>query len=53
MSGPMSATAHRAAAPRRRVRHGVRDGFAVMAFSLTSSVIVAFLLGTLMRAVGN
>lgn len=55
MSGPMSALAHRATAqpPLRRVRHEVRDGIAVMAFSLVSSVAVAFLFGLVLLVVGN
>jgi hypothetical protein len=40
------------ATPARRVRHEVRDSFAVMAFSAASSVVVALLLMLLVR-LGN
>lgn len=55
MSGPTSALTHRIAAepPARRVRHEVRDGVAVMAFSLASSVLVALLFGAVLIAMGN
>jgi hypothetical protein len=36
-----------AAPPVRRVRHEVRDGLAVMAFSLSASAAVAVVLGLL------
>jgi hypothetical protein len=43
MSGSTS-TATEAITPGRRVRHEVRDGVAVMAFSLLTSCLVALLL---------
>lgn len=39
--------------PVRRVRHEVRDGLAVMAFSLVCSVLVAMLFLALVHSVGN
>jgi hypothetical protein len=38
------------ASPTRRVRHEVRDGLAVMAFSLATSVVIALVL---MAVVGH
>ena len=38
MSGVAGSTASPAVMPARRVRHEVRDGLAVMAFSATTSV---------------
>lgn len=55
MSGQMSALVHhRTAAPtRRRVRHDVRDGLAVMAFSLAASVLLAMAFLTVMVVAGS
>lgn len=58
MTVPGSAFAHTtASAPvdgaQRRVRHEVRDGIAVMAFSLLSSMVVALLFLGVTLAVGN
>ena len=39
--------------PTRRVRHDVRDGLAVMAFSLACSVSLATLFLAVMLVVGN
>jgi hypothetical protein len=39
--------------PVRRVRHGVRDGLAVMVFSAVSSVLMALLLGLAIRLLTN
>ena len=41
------------AAGTRRVRHGVRDGLAVMAFSATTSAAVALLLLLLAVSAGS
>ena len=42
-----------AAPPVRRVRHEVRDGLAVMLFSLATSTVLALLLLLLTTTVGN
>lgn len=38
--------------PVRRVRHGVRDGLALMAFSVSTSVVIGLLL-TLLAGLGK
>ena len=43
----MSAVREAARPPVRRVRHGVRDGLALMAFSIGASVVVGLLLTVL------
>jgi len=40
----MSSTVHSAPRRVRRVRHGVRDGLAVMAFSAAASTVFAMLM---------
>ncbi|MCX6397781.1 MAG: hypothetical protein NTV23_14945 [Propionibacteriales bacterium] len=43
----MSAVREAAVAPVRRVRHGVRDGLALMAFSLGTSILIGLMLTVL------
>jgi hypothetical protein len=48
----MSGAAETAVTPARRVRHDVRDGLAVMAFSLATSAVLAVTL-TLLVGLGK
>lgn len=48
----MSGIAEEPGTPVRRVRHDVRDGIAVMAFSASASVVVGLLL-TLLLGLGK
>ena len=48
----MSAVRESAVTPVRRVRHGVRDGLALMAFSAGTSLVVGLLL-TLLAGLGQ